>query len=276
MLNFQKEEQLNKKVNELRWDDAVKSKDAELIRNTLKSGITPRYLNATLLIHDADDLYQYKSSMDLLLERNVQKDDTVFFDLADSLLKKGARLPKAYLERSAFNAASNYFDHLARCPHDLYLVLRSNPAIIKARDENGMTILHHVGKAGTILSHAKANLTLYLLFTSKGIDLNLKDKYGNTPLHQAAFCDEENVQSIHFFSDFLNKAWELGADLFTLNKQGQSVLDILEQQIEKLGAAFARRGNERNKAIIKKRCQELLILRERLLSLENKVVNDLT
>lgn len=258
------EEQLSKKEKDLLWKNGVNSKNPECIKNAIKQGVMPRYLNATFLIKDANDLDSYKSLMELLLETNVLKEDSVYFDLADSLLKKGARLPNLFLERSSFYTTSNYYVHLAQCPHDLYIALRSNPGISKARDEQGMTILHHAAKTGTIINADKAHLIRYLLFTTARVDLNAQDKQGNTPLHLAAFCDVKDVMRPIYLSDFINKACEFGLNLFILNKQDQSVLTIIEQQLEKLSLTGSQTETEYKKELIKKRLEELFELRDRL------------
>lgn len=218
-----------KKSHDQIWQDVIDSKNSKKIKHALKQGIMPRYLNTVLLIQHADENVN-KSLMEVVIDNNVVREDLFYFDLADHFLKKGARLPKLFLERSAFLTTSDYFIHLIQCPHDLYIALRSNPGIYKMRCEKGKTLLHYAAQVAMKMSAEIAFLSCYLLFSAR-FDFNAKDKQGNTPLHIAAHYGVMNEECL---SDFINKSCELGADLSIINNQDQTMVSIFKQQIEKL------------------------------------------
>jgi ankyrin repeat protein len=161
-----------------------------------------------------------------LLTGNYLTQDTINFDKADQLLREGALLPQPYKTRSDFSNVAEYFKYLSQNDYDLYIALRSNPKIVKQQDEEGKTILHHAATIGCIMGSNSASLIHYLLFTAPGIDFNIQDKNGNTPVHIAALYSEDRVTCKYIFPNYVKRAAESNFNFSTLNESGQAVLHI--------------------------------------------------
>jgi ankyrin repeat protein len=109
---------------------------------------------------------------------------------------------------------------------ELKQALAENPSLIEAQDEQGMTLLHHAADIGRSLGHSSAREVLNVLFASPGINWNIKNNSGNTPVHVAATLCQDRTTYELIFPEFVKTASEHGFDFSTLNNQGQSVLHL--------------------------------------------------
>ncbi|HEX2548991.1 MAG TPA: ankyrin repeat domain-containing protein, partial [Gammaproteobacteria bacterium] len=129
-------------------------------------------------------------------------------------------------EEKDFLSTEDYFIHLVRCPHDLYIALRKKPILIQEKDSKDQTLLHHAARVGHDMDSMGASLILFLLLSSPNLDFNIKDKNGNTPLHIAALNSNEPITCKYIFPNFLRTAFIAEFDFDTLNNQGQTILHI--------------------------------------------------
>ena len=169
----------------------------------------------------------------IILKKNKFPGDAIEFKKADALFELGEKLPKPYKAEPEFLTKQKYFSYLVRNSHDLYITLRSNPDIIIKKDENGLTLLHHLAlisfdKEITELNVIQyVNLLLYLLLNAPKLDFNIKDNQQNTPLQIAAsYCHIELIRN-YVFPQYLQRAKELNANFDSLNTSGLAVLHIV-------------------------------------------------
>lgn len=104
--------------------------------------------------------------------------------------------------------------------------LTKNPNLINEQDEDGQSLLHHAARLGTILGQASINTILNVLFKEPGINFNLKDNNGDTPLHIAALYCVDRVTCQYVFPTLVRKAASSNFDFSTLGQHGKSVLQI--------------------------------------------------
>lgn len=212
------------------WEKAVNSKTISSIKAALKQGLAPKDLTASITIKDSSGKTIDMPLVAILLAENNNDlgNDQVYFEVADNLIKQGARLPEAYKKRDDFSSTVKYFHYLSQNSRDLYLTLRSDPAIIKEQDPHyGLTLAHTAAMIGLNMNNNQANLIHDLLFKSPNLDLNLKDKMGNTPVHLAALHCNDQVTCRSTFPRYIKYAIQSGFDFSTLGQNGETILHIL-------------------------------------------------
>jgi len=97
-------------------------------------------------------------------------------------------------------------------------LLRASPELIHSTNAHGEGVLHMCAVSGRV--------RLLLDLISKGANVNLPDRNGNTPAHKAALNGKDGM---------VIWLWKKGANLDTLrNQQGQSVLDIASVRVRKV------------------------------------------
>ncbi len=84
---------------------------------------------------------------------------------------------------------------------------------INLQDNNGMTLLHFAAE------YSQTFMARQLI--DRGIDLEIKDKYGNTALWKAVFNARGNYELVRLLA-------EHGADVDSLNNAGRSPLIMAE------------------------------------------------
>lgn len=137
------------------------------------------------------------------------------------------KLSKLKLKKSedTFSCKSEFFRHLINYRDDLEIYLTINPALINAKDENGMTLLHHSATIGRTRKFSNASPIQQLLFSVPGIDLNVKDLNGDTPVHVAAAACDDRV-TCQLFPVFLKQAISHGFDCSSKGANGYTVLHL--------------------------------------------------
>jgi len=108
----------------------------------------------------------------------------------------------------------------------LQRALLESPGLIKKQDENGWTILHHAARLGLIMDSTSAREVLDILFASSEIDLSIRDKDNNTPVHVAALYCKYRTTCCYIFPRFIRIAEEKGFDFSSLGRDGKTVLQI--------------------------------------------------
>jgi hypothetical protein len=213
----------------LDWRKALNSKQASQIKNVLRDGFIPNDLKKNISIIGSDGEKRTESHVGVLLTDNAVDQDAEYFTVADKLLKAGAPLPAALLSRSDFPRTYDYFRHLVRSAGELFIALRKDSRIIREQDELGYSLLHH---AALIVPSAEEksdhpSLILKLLFNAPGIDFSVKDTYGSTPVHLAAYMTGNRVTSELIFPMFVAQAAKAGFDFSMLNRGGQGVIHLV-------------------------------------------------
>jgi ankyrin repeat protein len=112
-------------------------------------------------------------------------------------------------------------------PDELKTALKINPNLITEQDEDGMTLLHHAAQLGQILGRSNIIPILDTLFETPGIDFNIKDLRGNTPVHVAAICSKERVTCSYLLPTIVQEAVKKGFNFETQGEAGQTVLHIV-------------------------------------------------
>lgn len=147
------------------------------------------------------------------------------FVRADHLIRLGHyKLPVARSPATSFASKANFFSHLTSNRKDLYTHLRTHPELVNDRDEQGMTLLHHAASTGLELNPNGTAVILQLLFNAPGIDFNIRDSNGDTPVHLAARIATQAVTAVHVFPNYIRKAAELGFDFSAKGEGGLTVL----------------------------------------------------
>lgn len=159
------------------------------------------------------------------LKNLTLKQDDISYDKADELFKAGRPLPELHRPESSFKKKSEFFQYLSSSYHDLYIALRKKPEIMTEQDENGATILHHVGEIGARKDYNFSSHFSALLFDAPGVDFNIKDKHGNTPVHTAMFSCTDGTSKF-FIPKFLSIAISRGFDCSKQNNDGFTILII--------------------------------------------------
>ncbi|MCA0971366.1 ankyrin repeat domain-containing protein [Halobacillus litoralis] len=98
---------------------------------------------------------------------------------------------------------------------DVAIFLIHETKATQSIDEDGWSLLHHVASAGR-----DQELLQYLIY--KGLDLNLQDKRGRTPLMHAVLSVE--LDGDNFFSKISNTLVERGADSNIQDEAGDTTL----------------------------------------------------
>lgn len=110
--------------------------------------------------------------------------------------------------------------------NELRMVLEKDPNIVTLQDADGMTLLHHAARLGLVLGSTSISKIFEVLFQASGLDFCIKDTRGNTPVHMAAICSYERVSCQYVFPYFVREADKRNYDFSTVNKNGNSVLEI--------------------------------------------------
>lgn len=137
------------------------------------------------------------------------------------------RLSKCDLSKSEseFSKKSEFFSHLMRNIGDLEIYLSKDPELINANDENQKTLLHHAATLGTRVIESTASEIQQFLFEAPGIDFNIKDLNGDTPVHLAAlYCQDRVTRQL--FPNFLRQAISRGFDCSIKGKKGYTILHL--------------------------------------------------
>lgn len=205
------------------WENAWKDKNIQQLKYLLKQKFIPDNIHATL---DFTDERNSMSIVDILLEDNSFSDDRICFKIVNKLILKGAKLPEPNEDEKNFVTTEDYFIHLVRNNHDLYIALQKKPLLIIEKDEKQQTLFHHAARIGHEMDSNSASLIHFLLFNSPHINFNTQDKNGNTPLHVAALNCTEPTTCKYVFPNYLKTAFITESDFEILNKQGQSILHI--------------------------------------------------
>lgn len=223
------QDEVNSPAKQGLWEKAIESNNIDRIKTALKQGIRPVDLTSRVTIKNKNGNQIDMPLIAVLLEENQNNfgQDYVYFKLADKLLKQGASLPQPHKKRSDFNSTAHYFSYLSQNSRDLYIALRSNPEIIHEQDEkDGLTLAHSAATIGSVLNPNEASLIHDLLFKMPGLNLNIKDKSGNTPVHVAALYCGDRVSGEYTFPRYIKQAKKLGFDFSTLGQGGQAILHI--------------------------------------------------
>jgi ankyrin repeat protein len=96
----------------------------------------------------------------------------------------------------------------------------SNPMTMQ--DHEGNTPIHFVARTGRSIS------MLDSLFRFPGININIQNKWGNTPLHEAILT-EKHEQKILFIHYFLIQ----GANVTIKNNENKTVLELAQEKDKK-------------------------------------------
>lgn len=155
---------------------SIKNNNLKETKKWLREKIIPDNVDAVLTPNG----HIPQSLMELLIGLdNIIHD----FKIADTLLKKGARLPsekKSDYSEADLKQPSFKFNYLLDSCHNMYIALRQNPDIVKERNENKQTLLHH------FIQRSFVNFRVsYLLQSHPTISFNVQDHQGQTPLHVA-------------------------------------------------------------------------------------------
>ncbi len=86
---------------------------------------------------------------------------------------------------------------------------------MRAQDSYGCTPLHKAAEKGHV------EIIQYLLSESEPLNVNVRDKEGNTPLHYAISSSNE--------SEVIERLLALGADVDAKNKRGQTIFNIVPE-----------------------------------------------
>jgi ankyrin repeat protein len=207
------------------WNKAARSEDIQIIKSALAQGARPADLNAPVTVNNQQKRKVKLSPIDIALHNNEVEPHEVY-QLADKLLQEGAKLPTPYRTKADFNQISEFFSHLVSDSYDLYIHLHQNPKIIKIQDENGETLLHAAAYIGRMLDSYSVKLIHYLIFRAPGLDFNVKNYQGNTPLHVAALNCNDLTTYNSTFPYYLEEAKKANFDFSTLGQQGQAILHI--------------------------------------------------
>lgn len=122
------------------------------------------------------------------------------------------------------------FKALLSSPDKLAEALADDPSLIREKDEDGMTLLHRAAEMGHLIQYEVAVEMLRVLFNSRGLDFNAKDRRGNTPLHVAALSCENRLTSNYIFPTMVKKATEKGFDFETRGHNGQTVFQMAKER----------------------------------------------
>ncbi len=167
------------------------------------------------------------STLNLERFRFVLTSDCAGFDTADRLIRLGVcKLPDFRKTEQSFDSKSELFRHLSHSCKDLYLYLRTKPESINDQDEDGMTLLHHAASSGVTVGGNRSSLIHYLLFNAQGLDFNVKDASGDTPVHRAGNYCTDKTTCFYVFPDYVRKAAELGFDFCTRGHKGYTILHL--------------------------------------------------
>jgi ankyrin repeat protein len=121
---------------------------------------------------------------------------------------------------------SDEFKKLIKSAESLESALGSNLCLINEKDEDGMTLLHHAAGIGLYLGSTSASEILNVLFNTPGIDFNITDVRGNTPLHLAAYYSMDRVTCNFVFPSYITEAVKHKFDFSKLGDEGKSVLQM--------------------------------------------------
>lgn len=124
-------------------------------------------------------------------------------------------------------AKSTLFRLLVRSPEKLQKNLFYNPALLSSKDENGMTVAHHVAEIGLSMEGSEACRIIFILFNSPGLELNIKDNFGNTAIHHAAIYATNYVNFEYVFPAFLREAEKRKFNFSFTNLDGETVLHLV-------------------------------------------------
>ncbi|MFN7094485.1 MAG: hypothetical protein ACK4M7_03890, partial [Burkholderiales bacterium] len=207
------------------WNKAARSEDIQIIKSALAQGARPADLNAPVTVNNQQKRKLKLSPIDIALH-NDRMESHEAYKLADKLLQEGAKLPTPYRTKANFNQISEFFSHLVSDSYDLYIHLQQNPELIKMQDEHGETLLHAAAYIGRMLDSYSVKLIHYLIFRAPGLDFNVKNYQGNTPLHVAALNCNDLTTYNSTFPYYLEEAKKANFDFSTLGQQGQAILHI--------------------------------------------------
>ncbi|MDF1796793.1 MAG: ankyrin repeat domain-containing protein [Coxiellaceae bacterium] len=199
------------------WQTAIATHDVRTIKLALKSGQRPDSLDSTFIVNDG---WRSKSVsiVEVTLMGNSGPDDIEYFDLAQQLLDAGAPLPELDTNEGGGPLS---LKQLAGSPKDLFIAQHRNPAIVTQQCDFGKTIAHYIACQGQSNYRPDiARLLQSLLFTLPGLNLNIKDKEGNTALHSAAMYSHYSFT----LPQFAEAAVKNGYDFEGLNDRGLTVL----------------------------------------------------
>ena len=98
---------------------------------------------------------------------------------------------------------------------------------INAQDEDGNTLLHKVA-----LCHKNLDIATFLLLPNHGLRINIKNNYGNTPLHTA--CISNNAKMVTLLLDN-------GADITIENKDHDTAEEVTSSNFIKKLVDLARK-----------------------------------
>lgn len=124
------------------------------------------------------------------------------------------------------NINSQKLQALLFCSEDLRKELLEEPDLIKKYDENNWTILHHAARIGLLMGNRKAGEVLDILFAHPRLDLTIRDKKNNTPVHVAAIYSRNQTTCNYVFPRFIKIAQEKNFDFSSLGGQGKTILQI--------------------------------------------------
>jgi ankyrin repeat protein len=155
--------------------------------------------------------------------------DVAKFEKATLLYNSGKQLPELQRSEKEFSEKSNFFNHLALSPVELYIYLKKNPSRVNEQDEKGRTLLHYAalsGHASKNLGPAHAVFVCHLLLNAEKIDFNIKDSSGSTPVHTAGLLGTDKVTCRYVFPEFVKAAIDHGFDCSTKGESGYTILHL--------------------------------------------------
>jgi ankyrin repeat protein len=160
---------------------------------------------------------------------------------AEMLIKKGINI-------NAVNKDGNAAVHLACDMTDIIKMLIDNGAIINKFNGNGHNVLHIACLYGCFES-------VKLLLENKYLDVNIKNRFGNTPVITAGLLGYKNIVELLI---------KEGADLHVTNYIGQNFFNVvvnpeIKELLEKykINVPIAKVNNNNDPVFLQKKIKEL-------------------
>lgn len=190
----------------------------EALKNALKKWFLPNWVHKKVIVHYYGEFYE-DTAIGILLTNVYSASQVENYQIIDQLLKRGVTLPPPRKNPENFKTKADYFEYLSSHHRDLFIILRTRPAVMSEIDESKQTVLHHVVKFCSKTNPYQAELILNLVLKTGGLKFSKQDKNGNTALHlAAALCPQSRLYS-HLMDAAKNSLFDFSIE----NNSGETV-----------------------------------------------------